>query len=105
MNNLDISVPAHRIMEVCFLIPLITTNAVYPRPSLLWDADKSAFLKDLRRVFLSLVFIGALVTVFLYILAKPVILFVFGEDFFPAVGILLLLSLALLAVYPGYIAT
>lgn len=96
---------SYRIMEASFLIPLITANGVYPRLSYLWGADKSAFFKDLKRILLGLLVIGALVTVFLYILAKPIILLVFGADFFPAIGILILLSLALLAVYPGYIAT
>ena len=96
---------SYRIMEACFLIPLITANAVYPRLSRLWGADKNAFSKDLKRILLGLLVIGALVSVFLYILAKPVILLAFGAEFSPAVGILVLLSLALLAVYPGYIAT
>jgi O-antigen/teichoic acid export membrane protein len=96
---------AYRIVEASFLVPMIVTNALYPRLSLAWTDDFEEYAKTCRRAVLGLAAVSVLAAGCIAALSRPIVTVLFGGEFLPSAGILFLLAGVLLMVYPGYLLT
>ncbi|HPW37503.1 MAG: oligosaccharide flippase family protein [Bacteroidales bacterium] len=93
---------SYRIIEASFLIPIVITNALYPRLSLLWADDYKGFARVFRRTILALTLVSLLAGAGIIALSQQIIDILFGWEFLPSAGILCLLAGVLFMVYPGY---
>lgn len=96
---------SYRIIEASFMIPIILTNTLYPRLSFAWVNDFEGFSRTLKRSVISLVLISLLAVVCVVFLSRTIVAVLFGSEFLPSAGILGLLVIALIMVYPGYLLT
>ncbi len=96
---------SYRIVEASLLIPMIMTNTLYPRLSLLWADDFQGFCRTIQKAVVALFLISLLVWVGIAALSTPIVVTLFGTEFQPSAGILGLLAVTVVMVYPGYLMT
>jgi O-antigen/teichoic acid export membrane protein len=96
---------SYRIVEASLLIPMIMTNTMYPRLSLLWINDFQGFCRIIQNAIAALFLISLLAWVGIATLSTPIMVTLFGTEFEPSAGILSLLAGTIIMVYPGYLMT
>ncbi len=96
---------SYRIVEASLLIPMIITNTLYPRLSLLWTDNFQGFRRTIQKAVAALFLMSLLVWIGIAMLSTPIVITLFGREFEPSAGILGLLAGTVIMVYPGYLMT
>jgi PST family polysaccharide transporter len=84
---------AERIAMVLRMAPVLISQAVFPRASILYYEDKNKFYAFLARVELATLFLGLLIIISIHFLAPYIIHLIAGKDLEEAVLFLNILSL------------
>ena len=83
-----------RIITAAMFIPFSFTPVVYPLFSRL-SGNKEAFKIEHKKVLNQLTLLSCLLALFLFIFSKPIVKFIFGDEFYISWKVLSVLSLAL----------
>ncbi len=104
-TNVGYFAAAMRIMDCLVLIPAAIMGSFLPTMSKFYPRSVTSFVQTLRLIFKYLFVLSAPLLVVLVVLAKPIILLLYGKNFSPAADSLMVMGLVLPFSFWNYAAT
>jgi O-antigen/teichoic acid export membrane protein len=100
-NTVEVGVygAAYKVVEMLLLIPSIFVGNIFPVISAFWAQRDARLTTVLQEAFNLMAIFGALVTVIVAVLARPIILFIAGPGFIAAALPLQILAITIFITY------
>ncbi len=91
---------AGRIIQFGIIIPSLFVSALFPTLNKIYQEDKERFIQIAQKSFSALLLLALPIVIGGIIIAKPLIVFLFGNEYIPAVPAFQILLLGTLALFP-----
>ncbi|MCP1498000.1 PST family polysaccharide transporter [Pseudomonas migulae] len=101
VEALGIYYSAVTLTSLCYFVPVLLNTSSAPFLHRLAASDAAKFDRLMRQYFSAVFVIGVMAFLFLYFLAEPLVLLLYGADYLAAVSVIKVHSLAVVFIFMG----